>query len=141
MICTIGAAIHSVRAVDFESAKVVAAWAADRGAPLHAHVSEQPEENESCQQENGLTPTLTLAEAGAISPSFTAVHATHLAPNDIAVLGFDDGEAAVAADLSTVRQPFEESGRTAVEVLLAESSARRRSTTLLRTELVRRSTT
>ena len=84
----IGAAIHSVRAVDFESAKVVAAWAADRGAPLHAHVSEQPEENESCQQENGLTPTLTLAEAGAISPSFTAVHATHLAPNDIAVLGF-----------------------------------------------------
>jgi len=84
----IGAAIHSVRAVDFESAKVVAAWAADRGVPLHAHVSEQPEENESCQQENGLTPTLTLAEAGAISPSFTAVHATHLAPNDIAVLGF-----------------------------------------------------
>ena len=84
----IGAAIHSVRAVDFESAKVVAAWATERGAPLHAHVSEQPEENESCLRENGLTPTMTLAEAGAVSPSFTAIHATHLTPSDIALLGF-----------------------------------------------------
>src|SRR4051794_2935460 len=69
----IAAAIHSVRAVDFESAKVVAAWAAQRAAPLHAHVSEQPAENEACLQENGLTPTMTLAEAGAVSPAFTAV--------------------------------------------------------------------
>jgi formiminoglutamate deiminase len=84
----IGAAIHSVRAVDFESAKVVAAWAADRGAPLHAHVSEQPAENEACLEENGLTPTMTLAEAGAVSPSFTAVHATHLTDNDVTLLGF-----------------------------------------------------
>jgi formiminoglutamate deiminase len=82
----IGAAIHSVRAVDEDSMKVVAGWAADR--PLHAHVSEQPAENESCLQENGLTPTMTLAEAGAVSPSFTAVHATHLTDNDIALLGF-----------------------------------------------------
>jgi formiminoglutamate deiminase len=84
----IGAAIHSVRAVDFESAKVVAAWATDHGAPLHAHVSEQPAENEACLEENGLTPTMTLAEAGAVSPSFTAVHATHLGDNDITLLGF-----------------------------------------------------
>jgi LacI family transcriptional regulator len=62
-------------------------------------------------------------------------------PADVAVLGFDDGETAVAADLSTVHQPFEESGRTAVDVLLAASSARRRTTTVLETELVRRSTT
>jgi formiminoglutamate deiminase len=84
----IGAAIHSVRAVDFESARVVAAWAAEHGAPLHAHVSEQPDENEACLEENGLTPTMTLAEAGAVSPSFTAVHATHLSDNDITLLGF-----------------------------------------------------
>jgi formiminoglutamate deiminase len=84
----IGAAIHSVRAVDFESAQAVAAWATERGAPLHAHVSEQPEENEACLEENGLTPTMTLAEAGAVSPSFTAVHATHVSPNDVALLGF-----------------------------------------------------
>jgi formiminoglutamate deiminase len=84
----IGAAIHSVRAVDFDSMRVVAQWATARGAPLHAHVSEQPAENESCMEENGLTPTMTLAEAGAVSPSFTAVHATHLSDNDVALLGF-----------------------------------------------------
>jgi formiminoglutamate deiminase len=84
----IGAAIHSVRAVDIESMRVVAQWATGRGAPLHAHVSEQPAENEACMAENGLTPTMTLAEAGAVSPAFTAVHATHLTDNDIALLGF-----------------------------------------------------
>jgi formiminoglutamate deiminase len=84
----IGGAIHSVRAVDFESAKVVATWATEHGAPLHAHVSEQPAENEACLEENGLTPTMTLAEAGAVSPSFTAVHATHLSDNDVTLLGF-----------------------------------------------------
>jgi formiminoglutamate deiminase len=84
----IGAAIHSVRAVDIDSMRVVAQWATGRGAPLHAHVSEQPAENEACMAENGLTPTMTLAEAGAVSPAFTAVHATHLTDNDIALLGF-----------------------------------------------------
>jgi formiminoglutamate deiminase len=84
----IGAAIHSVRAVDSGSARVVAEWAASREAPLHAHVSEQPAENEACQEENGLTPTMTLAEAEAVSPSFTAVHATHLSDNDVTLLGF-----------------------------------------------------
>jgi formiminoglutamate deiminase len=84
----IGAAIHSVRAVDAGSARMVAEWAASREAPLHAHVSEQPAENEACQEENRLTPTMTLAEAGAVSPSFTAVHATHLSDNDVTLLGF-----------------------------------------------------
>jgi formiminoglutamate deiminase len=84
----IGAAIHSVRAVDAESARFVAEWAAARGAPLHAHVSEQPAENEACLEENGLTPTMALAEVGAVSPAFTAVHATHLTDNDITLLGF-----------------------------------------------------
>jgi formiminoglutamate deiminase len=84
----IGAAIHSVRAVDSESARVVAQWAAEHEAPLHAHVSEQPAENEACLEENGLTPTMTLAEAGAVSPAFTAIHATHLSDNDVTLLGF-----------------------------------------------------
>ena len=44
----IGAAIHSVRAVDPAAMGIIASWTADRGAPLHAHVSEQPAENEQC---------------------------------------------------------------------------------------------
>jgi formiminoglutamate deiminase len=81
----VGAAIHSVRAVDPEAARVVADWAGAR--PLHAHVSEQPRENEECLAAHGLTPTALLAEAGALSDRFTAVHATHLADDDFTLLG------------------------------------------------------
>jgi len=81
----IGAAIHSVRAVDPDSAAVVAEWA--RGRPLHAHVSEQPAENDACRAAYGETPTALLADAGAIDERFTAVHATHLDGRDVAILG------------------------------------------------------
>ncbi|GAA2381692.1 LacI family DNA-binding transcriptional regulator [Nonomuraea africana] len=39
-------------------------------------------------------------------------------PGELAVVGFDDGDLAEALDLTTVRQPLEESGRTAMELLL-----------------------
>jgi formiminoglutamate deiminase len=81
----VGAAIHSVRAVDPESARLVAEWAA--GRPLHAHVSEQQRENEECLAAHGRTPAGVLAGAGALSDRFTAVHATHLADEDFALLG------------------------------------------------------
>ncbi len=62
-------------------------------------------------------------------------------PEDLAVMGFDDGEAAAAADLTTVRQPFEESGRAAVQLLLGNvGPGSVRTTTVLAVELVRRST-
>ncbi len=83
----VGAAIHSVRAVDPESSAVVASWARERGAPLHAHVSEQPAENEACAAEYGATPTGVLAAAGALDERFAAVHATHVRPSDIDALG------------------------------------------------------
>jgi len=83
----IGAAIHSVRAVDPASMEVVAAWADERGAPLHAHVSEQPAENRDCLAAHGLTPTALLARSGALGERFTAVHATHLTDADIEDLG------------------------------------------------------
>ncbi|MGZ3142545.1 amidohydrolase family protein [Lentzea chajnantorensis] len=56
-------------------------------APLHVHLSEQPAENEACLAAYGLTPTALLAEAGALGPRTTAVHATHLTAEDIATLG------------------------------------------------------
>lgn len=63
-------------------------------------------------------------------------------PADIAVMGFDDGEAAAAADLTTVRQPFEESGSSALNVLLGHiGGSELRTTTTLDVQLVRRSTT
>ena len=39
-------------------------------------------------------------------------------PGDLAVVGFDDADLARALDLTTVRQPFEESGRAGVQLLL-----------------------
>jgi formiminoglutamate deiminase len=81
----VGAAIHSVRAVDAQSARAVAQWA--QGRPLHAHVSEQPAENQECLAEHGATPAAVLAAAGAVSERFTAVHATHLTDEDVALLG------------------------------------------------------
>jgi formiminoglutamate deiminase len=79
----IGAAIHSVRAVDPDSAAAVADWAGEREAPLHAHVSEQPEENSLAEKAWGRSPTGTLARAGALSDRFTAVHFTHPERNDV----------------------------------------------------------
>jgi formiminoglutamate deiminase len=82
----LGAAVHSVRAVDPDSIGAVAAWATKHGAPLHAHVSEQPAENEQCMRAYGRSPMQVLADNGAMSDRFSAVHATHLLPSDVTLL-------------------------------------------------------
>jgi formiminoglutamate deiminase len=83
----IGAAIHSMRAVDPDAAAVVAAWAREHDRPLHAHVSEQPAENDACLEAYGRTPAALLSGAGALEARFTAVHATHLDDGDVSLLG------------------------------------------------------
>jgi formiminoglutamate deiminase len=83
----VGAAIHSVRAVPEAEMQVVAEWAADRAAPVHVHVSEQPAENRASLVHYGRTPTVVLADAGALGPRTTAVHAVHLTDADRAALG------------------------------------------------------
>src|ERR1019366_3455415 len=83
----VGAAIHSVRAVDERSMAAVAAWAASRSAPLHLHLSEQPAENMACVAATGRTPTQLATDAGVLGPLTTAVHATHVSPSDVALLG------------------------------------------------------
>ena len=85
--CRIGAAIHSVRTVDPASMEVVVAWAAEREAVVHAHVSEHSAENEQSIASYGLTPTALFADRGALGGRFTAVHATHVAGSDIGLLG------------------------------------------------------
>lgn len=97
----IGAAIHSVRAVAPAEAATVAAWASERGAPLHAHVSEQPAENEACQAAHGRTPTELLTEAGALTERFTAIHVTHPSDRDRELLG--EGGATVCLCPTTER--------------------------------------
>lgn len=83
----VGAAVHSVRAVPESQIPVVAAWAADRAVPLHAHVSEQPRENHASFEAYGKTPVEVFDTAGALDGRFTAVHATHIGDHDTALLG------------------------------------------------------
>jgi formiminoglutamate deiminase len=83
----IGAAIHSVRAVDPPSMRIVAAWARKRKAPLHIHLAEQPAEVDECLAVEGCTPTQLLEREGILGPDLTAVHAIHVDAADIASLG------------------------------------------------------
>lgn len=81
----VGVAIHSVRAVPRDQLGTVVAVAGER--PLHVHLSEQPAENEECAAAYGMTPTAVLAEAGALGPRTTLVHATHLTSQDVRTIG------------------------------------------------------
>jgi formiminoglutamate deiminase len=84
---TVGAAVHSVRAVDPPSLGAVAAWAESRAVPLHLHLSEQPAENEACLAATGRTPTQLADDHGMLGAATTAVHCTHVGADDIARLG------------------------------------------------------
>ncbi|WP_416972582.1 formimidoylglutamate deiminase [Streptomyces sp. 4F14] len=83
----IGAAIHSVRAVPADQLATVAAWARDRRAPLHIHLSEQTAENDACRAAHDRTPTQLLADHGVLGARTTGVHNTHLTDGDIALIG------------------------------------------------------
>ncbi|MEV6877627.1 formimidoylglutamate deiminase [Amycolatopsis sp. NPDC051128] len=78
----VGAAIHSVRAVPADQLSLV-----DSSRVVHVHLSEQRAENEQCLAAYGRTPTELLAERGVLTDRLVAVHATHLTPSDIALLG------------------------------------------------------
>lgn len=83
----VGAAVHSVRAVDPPSIKSAADWAHERGAPLHFHASEQPAENQQCLAVHGTTPVDVITKAGGLGPATTLVHATHADDRDQALMG------------------------------------------------------
>lgn len=93
----IGVAPHSVRAVPPEWIRDLASFARRDNLPFHMHVAEQPREIEECLGETGKRPLELLAEVGALSPRFVAVHATHLAPGEAALLGQANAFACVCA--------------------------------------------
>ncbi len=83
----IGVAPHSVRAVSLPSIVEAARFAAARDLPFHMHVSEQRREIHECLAEHGARPVQLLADAGVLGPRFVAVHATHLADDEVRALG------------------------------------------------------
>jgi len=83
----IAAAIHSVRAVDPESMRVVATYARERRVPLHIHLAEQAAEVDECMEIEGCSPVALLKREGILGPDLTAVHAIHIDPHDVTLLG------------------------------------------------------
>ncbi|MHA7273034.1 formimidoylglutamate deiminase [Arthrobacter sp. TMT4-20] len=83
---TVGAALHSVRAVPEQALRALAAGL-PADVPLHIHLSEQPAENADCLKHYGTTPTGLLHRHGLLTDRLSAVHATHLTPEDITLLG------------------------------------------------------
>ena len=79
----VGAAIHSIRAVPAANLQRFT----ELSGPVHVHLSEQPAENETSQEAYGATPTEVLARSGVVDDRLSAVHATHLSEEDIAILG------------------------------------------------------
>jgi formiminoglutamate deiminase len=65
----------------------VMGWSHRFGAPVHAHLSEQPAETQESLAAYGRTPAQVLYEAGVLGPRSTVVHATHLLREDIDLLG------------------------------------------------------
>ncbi|AKU94119.1 Formiminoglutamic iminohydrolase [Labilithrix luteola] len=83
----IGIAPHSVRAVPPEWIRELAAYATTHDLPFHMHVAEQTREIEECLVETGKRPIELLADLGALTKRFVAVHATHLLAHEAELLG------------------------------------------------------
>jgi formimidoylglutamate deiminase len=98
---TVGIAPHSVRAVPRAWLPELHAWATYHDLPFHIHASEQPAEVEAAVAAWGLRPIELLAEEGVLDERLTAVHATHLTPGEVALLG--DAGATVCACPTTER--------------------------------------
>jgi formimidoylglutamate deiminase len=82
----IGIAPHSIRAVPLDDLREIAAWSRDQSLPLHMHMAEQMAENEACLREYGATPVALLGKAGLLGPDWTAIHAIHITPEEVAML-------------------------------------------------------
>ena len=86
-LVTVALAAHSIRAVPIEAVCELAGYARTHGLPFHMHVAEQRREIEECVAEYGKPPVELLAEHGVLGSNFVAVHATHLEPHEIQLLG------------------------------------------------------
>ena len=98
----LAAAIHSVRAVDPESMRIVATYARERKIPLHIHLAEQQAEVDECVQVEGCTPAELLDREGILGPDLTAVHAINLTEHDVALLGQNGVSICACTSIPTV---------------------------------------
>ena len=83
----LGLALHSVRAVPASWMSPAASYARRHSMPIHMHLSEQRRELQECTAEHGVPPVLLAEKQGLLGEDFVAVHATHLADEEVQALG------------------------------------------------------
>lgn len=88
---TMAVAPHSIRAVSRDWLKPIHSWAEQANVPVHMHVSEQIAEVDACVAAYGRRPVELIQDSGVLDARFTAIHATHLAVNEIALLARSRG--------------------------------------------------
>ena len=77
---------HAPYTVSDATFREVAKLCAELGVPVHVHVHETLEEVERSVLEHGVRPLERLRRLGLLGPELIAVHAVHLAPEEIELL-------------------------------------------------------
>jgi 5-methylthioadenosine/S-adenosylhomocysteine deaminase len=78
---------HAPYTVSDESFRKVSRLAAELDVPVHLHVHETGDEVTRSIAEHGVRPLERLRRLGLLGPGLIAVHAVHLTPEEIAMLG------------------------------------------------------
>ncbi|MDX9996176.1 MAG: TRZ/ATZ family hydrolase [Rhodocyclaceae bacterium] len=78
---------HAPYTVSDATFERVAAIAAEIRAPIHVHLHETGDEIAGSLKEHGVRPVARLRRLGLLGPGLIAVHAVHLNPDEIALLG------------------------------------------------------
>ncbi len=79
----LGAALHSVRAVNLPEIEAFASDENLKSMPLHIHVAEQVREVEECEEYYGMSPAKLLMQAGAAASNWTWIHGTHITEEEM----------------------------------------------------------
>jgi 5-methylthioadenosine/S-adenosylhomocysteine deaminase len=78
---------HAPYTVSDETFRRIAALSAELDLPVHVHLHETAGEVERSVAEHGVRPVERLRRLGLLGPGLIAVHAVHLDPAEIALLG------------------------------------------------------
>jgi formimidoylglutamate deiminase len=80
---TMGAVAHSIRAASIDEIAELHGTARRRGLLFHVHVEEQQKEIDDCVAAYGQRPMALFLDRLAIDETFTAIHCTHTAADEL----------------------------------------------------------
>lgn len=93
--CTVGIALHSLRAVPAGALAEVLAAERGHARPIHIHIAEQLPEVDECLALRGQRPVAWLLDNAALDARWSLVHATHMDAAEIAASAASGARVAV----------------------------------------------